>query len=387
MCIIAYSPHSVPPLTEEVLKTCFANNSDGAGFAYYVASEQMWHVQKGFMSWEAFWEAYSAHNFTAETCVVCHFRIGTSGNKDGGNTHPFPITRNADMMRETEFIAESILIHNGVIGSGDGIISDTMVHVRDNVAPLMPFIDEDGIFNILKSLCKTSTNRWFITKGRRLWRFGTWEEDTETGQLFSNASYKALKTVYKSDTTVYTYPNRSNGYGYGYESWRNRGSYNAPTRNNSSVPISNEVKKYSGQFRKNGVFQTDEWIHTVTELARKANNKTVVHEGTVNHTTETPKDGNYVYGFLNEKGKIEWESSFIESQESGFLVCPHCDEDSAFMESPYNVGNALCLTCGCVFDMASGEEFMMDPDINNAYLDNLSKETDDAIAATGEWRD
>ena len=69
----------------------FENNPDGAGFMY--AYQGNVFIEKGFMSYEEFkvgLDNLSQKYDISALPLVMHFRIATSGNVDGGTTHPFP---------------------------------------------------------------------------------------------------------------------------------------------------------------------------------------------------------------------------------------------------------------------------------------------------------
>lgn len=98
MCIIAVKPKNVI-ITRDTLRRCFDSNSDGAGFVVTKPGGGL-TMQKGFFTFDAFWDAYERH---AKETAVIHFRIKTHGNKDAEMCHPFRIT-------DDLYVA-----HNGII--------------------------------------------------------------------------------------------------------------------------------------------------------------------------------------------------------------------------------------------------------------------------------
>jgi hypothetical protein len=52
MCIIVYKPKGIELPKEDILKNCFDNNADGAGYMYAHKGKVLIH--KGFMDWEDF---------------------------------------------------------------------------------------------------------------------------------------------------------------------------------------------------------------------------------------------------------------------------------------------------------------------------------------------
>lgn len=319
------------------------------------------------MTFDEFWAAYEPMNFKKKDSVFVHCRIGTSGNKDGGNTHPFPAVRDYELMRALEYETEHLVIHNGVVGSGEGIASDTMKYVKNIIAPLVVHIEEDGIYEIMDDLLKVTSNRWVVTHKNDIYFFGGWVT-AENKQIFSNTGYKEYKV--KHDTTVKTY-----AYG-----WGRNYSQNPPEAAGSGAGRT-DSRHSSEIFHKNGKFKSEEWLATVRELVLKAGNKTVVHETRVHHTSEEDEDGNFIIGYINNEGKIEWDDAEIDktvSEDGGvtsqhFMFCPECDEDNRLIDSPFNYGDVCCLNCGAVFSSVTGEIFMYDEDIRASYQATVPK--------------
>lgn len=119
MCIAVVVPKGLT-LSDKVLSNCWENNSDGAGFMY--AEDGVLHVQKGFMTFKSFLEAYEPHKSKGG---VLHFRIKTHGALNEINTHPFIVDDNL------------AFVHNGVISDfGCKDFSDTW-HFNENVIKLI----------------------------------------------------------------------------------------------------------------------------------------------------------------------------------------------------------------------------------------------------------
>lgn len=98
MCIAIVKPAG-KSISDDVLKTCFENNADGAGFAYRTDNGLV--VVKGLFKFEDFLAEYKARGVDAVDALI-HFRITTRGDDSADNTHPFAIKHGA-------------LIHNGTI--------------------------------------------------------------------------------------------------------------------------------------------------------------------------------------------------------------------------------------------------------------------------------
>ena len=99
MCIAIYSLKGTDIPSEDILKTCFLNNPDGAGFAFNKGGKV--HIVKGFMDYKGFISAfkkYDAEFGFKQRGVLIHFRIATHGGVNVGCCHPFPISPLSDTM-------------------------------------------------------------------------------------------------------------------------------------------------------------------------------------------------------------------------------------------------------------------------------------------------
>lgn len=190
MCVIAFKPKDVEPMSKETLEECFRCNSDGAGYSYWDKENKIWAINKGFMTFPSFWKAFKKEKFSKDDTFMAHFRIATSGNKDGGNTHPFPVCDNFNTMRKKENTAEDIAYHNGVVGGGGKIASDTMERIKECILPMHHHIGDGKYEKIMDMVCQASSNRWLITKGDDIYMYGNWEE--HEGVFYSNNSYKII---------------------------------------------------------------------------------------------------------------------------------------------------------------------------------------------------
>lgn len=108
----------------------WCTNGDGGGFAY--VKDGHVEVEKGFMQFNDFEKAYSkaAELYAAESPMLVHMRIGTSGAKSQMNTHPFPFKPATG--------PAGAMIHNGTLftpagewkGPKEDLKSDTRVLVN-----------------------------------------------------------------------------------------------------------------------------------------------------------------------------------------------------------------------------------------------------------------
>lgn len=120
MCIIVSKSIGVEPPTKRTLLNCFNNNADGAGFMVAYNNEVI--INKGFMSFDDFWNAYNEFLTTLkvnakEVAIIYHFRITTQGGIKQSLTHPYPITSSYDEMRLLRSKCKIALAHNGIIST------------------------------------------------------------------------------------------------------------------------------------------------------------------------------------------------------------------------------------------------------------------------------
>lgn len=107
MCI-AILQKAGTELNNAQLKTGWDRNSDGGGVAYVNKAGHL-IVQKGAMTYEAMAKIYehALDHRHAESPMLVHMRIATSGLKSRNNTHPFEIRPQAG--------PRAAMIHNGIL--------------------------------------------------------------------------------------------------------------------------------------------------------------------------------------------------------------------------------------------------------------------------------
>jgi len=201
MCIIIAKPMGIAMPDAETRERCFRANPDGAGFMF--ADGKTVRIRKGFMTLESFEEALEeelAGFDTTETAVVMHFRIATSGTVSQATCHPFPISGDAEKMRETRLDSRFGIAHNGVISGRTTYNgwSDTMDFVADVVAPLMrmnpSFMHSSDALELLEGACQSKLA--IMDNSGEIATVGKFIEDG--GVLYSNDSYLRRVTRWSS---------------------------------------------------------------------------------------------------------------------------------------------------------------------------------------------
>ena len=210
MCICVYKPVGVVFPTKKVLKNCFDNNSDGAGFMLSVGGEVL--INKGFSSFSAFWKSLqnARKKYGDGGAWALHFRISTQAGVRPDCTHPFPLSAKMDDLRRLSCRADIGIAHNGIISLTSSFYnktitySDTMAFITDYLTLIIKnknyYKNEDAV-KLIERL--SAGSRLCILDGDgRATLTGEWFEDG--GCFYSNTSYKKQKPKYNK-FSVYGY--------------------------------------------------------------------------------------------------------------------------------------------------------------------------------------
>jgi hypothetical protein len=419
MCIGIYVPKGVANPKKTVLKRCFAANSDGAGFGWYDTEKKKWIIEKGHMTWKAFWRAFNAHQFDAEVDLVLHFRIGTSGKREHPDcTHPFPVTDDYKMMMEHNIETDSLVLHNGVIGQGLGDSSDTMVAIKEAIDVLGKYITDEKVNKLLGEMLKTGSNRWLIANGERVFLYGTWEEDKDTKIYYSNDGYKEVTYMYQHGGAWEAYDAYQDhmGMGSGVTSRKTKtgstvdhpigcpwADFSEHATNIKFIYMNAEYKRFLAP-----ATETFNWNAFSAYLASPANLKVVkdatekenmiLYQEKMNRKAlQSDNDTADIYldtgrgdavAVCDMFGNIVWDSlegSTQADDRSNVKTgppCPNCKDDKHLVTAStfFNVGDTMCCRCGCVYLDSMREDrrgiVEWDVDIRKQYEDNLKTMTE-----------
>lgn len=210
MCIIVAKNAGIPMPTTEILRNCFNNNPDGAGFM--IAAKNNVYGFKGLMTFEEFADelarAEKRFGRLDKLPVVLHFRITTHGSSVAGNTHPFPLKGGYREMRKTQWCADQGFAHNGIIlqTSHDPDIkkhkvSDTMVFAKKYAAPIAKYASIASDPELLNMLYDIADSKLcFLNRKGKIATRGDFIE--QNGVLYSNTSFREER---KASRNVYCY--------------------------------------------------------------------------------------------------------------------------------------------------------------------------------------
>ncbi|MCH7922583.1 MAG: class II glutamine amidotransferase [Nitrospinae bacterium] len=201
MCVIAIKKKGVPVPSDGTLRKCFEANPHGAGMMYL--TKRCVRVRKGLMTWKAFKAAHDSLRFGDDSVVVYHFRKATRDNVNPGNTHPFPVTKDVDVMRRTDGRYKMAMAHNGTLRNhpSDGM-SDTQLFVRDVlVAPVVrENLHDASVRELIEGYISGSLVAILDADGLLHTLGDGWEEDGD-GVMFSNMRWREdrVPTYYSLD--------------------------------------------------------------------------------------------------------------------------------------------------------------------------------------------
>lgn len=211
MCIIVAKQKDKLLPKKEYLKNCFENNSDGVGFMYTNNNKVI--IDKGYMTYKSFIKHYDKlckkyNNFKNKSLVI-HFRIGTSGENNKQNCHPYPLTDNLKLLHKTNYTTNIAIAHNGVISDylpNNKGMNDTQNYIINYIYPL--FKEWNNFYKnnyITKGIEKITSSKFAILDNKdNITLIGDFEKD-ENGVLYSNNRFKTYEYKYSDYYDNYYY--------------------------------------------------------------------------------------------------------------------------------------------------------------------------------------
>ena len=196
MCIIVSKELGVEFPSKKVLKRCFNNNPDGAGYMFENGGKV--HIRKGFMNWKAFWEDLSEIRKTVgdEAPYVMHFRISTQAGVNAQCTHPYPLSDNMNELKKLNTVADIGIAHNGIISLTSSYTAkdynDTMKFVTDFASLIITddkYYKDDNKIKLIERLIGASRLAIMDNSGHIEYIGYGWNTD-EKGVQYSNDTWK-----------------------------------------------------------------------------------------------------------------------------------------------------------------------------------------------------
>lgn len=200
MCVILVKERGIELPTKDILESCWKRNPDGAGFMFNDCDKVV--IMKGFMTFEEFYlRLQTANEFyhLKEKGLVIHFRIATSGLKDKGNCHPYPISNDNLDLRKSFITTELGIAHNGIIRSYNGknnILNDTQLFIKNDLFELNS-LDKKFYKNVIfQSMIKRlidGSRLVFLNKKGEIIKLGNWFHNGN--YYFSNLNHVSKNTL------------------------------------------------------------------------------------------------------------------------------------------------------------------------------------------------
>ena len=259
MCVIAYKPNNIAFPSDTILKNCYENNPDGAGFMYAYKGEV--HIQKGYETWEAFKNALDkARKLTGDKVpYVMHFRIATQGYEKT-MTHPFPLSSKMSNLKKLKYDCNIGVAHNGILdltSDGSKDYSDTMKFITDYLCLIIrsyTWYNDDRTTTLIERLIEGSRLAILDKKGHCQLMGNGWVEDNNV--YYSNDSYK--REPYKWSAPMWWDSYDDDGY---YLKKTTKGSTVKTTVHTSGTSNKKQKKVYTsaGYYEKYYNYKTGEY--------------------------------------------------------------------------------------------------------------------------------
>jgi RNase P subunit RPR2 len=190
MCLIVVKESGVKLPEKEHLENGSFSNKDGMGIALHKKNSIGVLIKKDFTN-VFLLNKWIEENVKEEDSLIVHFRLGTSGLKDAGNAHPYPLVKDDKLLRTTELTWENAVAHNGIFKDygGDKILNDTQEFIQE---VLSDNIIKNNLKNpVIQKLLKESiggSKLAFMLEDGKIITLGEYQE--EKGVKFSNWGYR-----------------------------------------------------------------------------------------------------------------------------------------------------------------------------------------------------
>ncbi|GAG23631.1 unnamed protein product, partial [marine sediment metagenome] len=205
------------------------------------------------------------------------------------------------------YVSENIIMHNGVVGEGEGDLSDTQCAVRDYAFTLLPYMKDVKIQTLLTDVLEADRikgSRWWMATGANYYLMGDWVEDKATGLHYSNNGYlPVVKKVFKD-----------------YKNYIP--TWNEYANNSFVCEIYTKLRKVKAEeYMVENDWDWDKWFSSIAD----------VHTTDKPITTTNNDDGNVselfdskgkIMALVDHEGNILWEEE--EPVKVGYYTCPDC---------------------------------------------------------------
>lgn len=231
MCIIVYKEKGVDMPSSEVIRNCFDNNPDGAGYMYNFKGKVF--LEKGFMSIEEFEKSLnklSKKIDLKDSSIVLHFRISTQAGVNKECTHPYPLSNDMKQLKKLSNKCDIGVAHNGIINltSSKNVKdhNDTMEFITEYLSLIVKnkdFYKNENIVSLIKKLCNSKLA--ILDGDGHCTLIGDFIKEKDI--YYSNSSYEAWQyptnfgygSYYNLDSKYFDacYDKKTGEYDFGYD--------------------------------------------------------------------------------------------------------------------------------------------------------------------------
>lgn len=198
MCLITVCPKGTVKYNSDIesfVRNGMFTNTHGSGFAYKKNNSKLINLHKGFNTVDELLTELKKLKLKLNDELIIHHRIGTSGERNAINMHPFLVSEDSGLLQSIkgEFNIP-VMAHNGVFGT----YSDHNSPYNDTYHFVKDFIATPEVLNLLKrdsskfyKMFKPVINNnklSFLFPDRDLILLGDFTEDN--GYYHSNGGYK-----------------------------------------------------------------------------------------------------------------------------------------------------------------------------------------------------
>ncbi len=231
MCIIVYKPMEKEMPSKNILKTCWENNDDGAGYMFPDGNKVT--IKKGFMKFDSFYASLKSDykKMGRFTPFVLHFRISTQAGVNEQCTHPFPLSREMDDLRKIRTTCDIGIAHNGIIDLTKSgyyttvTYSDTMKFITDYASLIIKSKDYYKDKDTVKLIDRLVQGKLAIMDSDgHVELIGEFIKDN--GIYYSNSYYKQDRIRHTTYSYNYSYNDKTKTNPYGsYYDWEDDDYY------------------------------------------------------------------------------------------------------------------------------------------------------------------
>ena len=210
MCLISCYPKSTSKdikIVKEFLTNSFNSNGDGHGFMYKINGHKTVNFKKGYRDIELMLKDIEALNLKDDDELITHGRIGTSGERNDVNMHPFVVTNNFEALcKLSGRVSYPVMCHNGYFidyTDHNSKFSDTWHFVYEfaGVPEITALLKRDSdLFQEMFGVSHIKrTKLAFLFPERDMLMIGDFTEDD--GYFHSNGGYKKYEYNYGGFST------------------------------------------------------------------------------------------------------------------------------------------------------------------------------------------